>query len=134
MAQARVKWLEEKTFLGVDARGHATIISSGDGPGVGPMQMLLLGLGGCAMVDLVEILQKQRQSMQQVEVEIDGERAGGTPNPWRAIHLHFIITGSDLDGHKVERAVNLAVEKYCSVQATLSGVAAITYDHEIRAQ
>ena len=129
---ARVKWIEESTFLGIDAHGKSTVMSAGaDGPGVGPMQMLLLGLGGCALIDLVLILKKQRQPFDDVEVHIDGKRAEGTPSPWKTIHLHFTIKGDGMDAARVERAVKLSVEKYCSVQATLTGVADITYDVEL---
>jgi putative redox protein len=93
--------------------------------------MLLLGLGGCALVDLVLILKKQRQPVDDVDVRIDGRRADGTPSPWESIHLHFQVKGEGLDASRVERAVSLSVEKYCSVQATLSGVATITHDFEI---
>ncbi len=136
MAKARVKRIEGNTFLGVDANGNATVMSSGDGPGVGPMQMLLLGLGGCSMVDVVMILEKQRQPLVDIEIEIDGNRRseGDFPRPWETIHMHFIVTGSELDTNKVERAIDLSVEKYCGAYATLAGVAAISHDFEIRAE
>ena len=132
MGSARVKWIEDSTFLGIDANGKSVVMSSGtDAPGVGPMQMLLLGLGGCALVDLILILKKQRQAIDDVDVHIDGKRVDGTPSPWESIHLHFVIKGENLDAARVERAVNLSVEKYCSVQATLAGFAEITHDYEI---
>ncbi len=133
MTTARVKWVEESTFLGTDVNGKATLMSSGDGPGVSPMQMLLLGLGGCSMVDVINILQKQRQAVVDVEIEIGGERAAELPRPWETIHLHYIVTGTALEPRKVERAIALSVEKYCGVHATLAGVATITHDFEIRA-
>ncbi|MEZ4862653.1 MAG: OsmC family protein [Caldilineaceae bacterium] len=130
---ARVKWIEGNTFLGTDVNGKAALITGGgDGPGVSPMQMLLLGLGGCSMVDVVSILQKQRQPLVDVEIEIDAKRAEELPRPWETIHMHYIVTGDELDPHKVERAINLSVEKYCGAHATLSGVAKITHDFEIR--
>ena len=134
MPKARVKWIENNTFLGVDGGGNATIMASGDGPGVGPMQMLLFGLGGCSMVDVLMILEKQRQPVTDVEIEIEGERRsdGDYPRPWETIHMHFIVTGSDLDAQKVERAIDLSVEKYCGAYATLSGVVSITHDFEVR--
>ncbi|MBX2997576.1 MAG: OsmC family protein [Caldilineaceae bacterium] len=133
MSKARVKWIEETTYLGIDANGRSTVISaSSNGPGVSPMQMLLLGLGGCTMYDVVNILQKQRQSLTNVEIEIDGQRGGEGARPWQTIHLHYIVSGSDLDPTKVERAIDLSVEKYCGAHATLSGVATITHDFEIR--
>ncbi len=134
MSKARVKWIEDKTFLGIDANGKSAVMSGPDGPGVSPMQMLLLGLGGCSLVDVVIILQKQRQPFAGVEVEIDGVRAEEAQRPWKDIHLHFIVTGGDVDPAKVERAIALSVEKYCGAYATLSGVATITHDFEVRGE
>lgn len=133
MSKARVKWIEATTYLGIDVNGKSAVISAGgDGPGVSPMQMLLLGLGGCTMYDVVNILQKQRQSLTNVEIEIDGQRGEDGARPWKTIHLHYIVSGSDLDPQKIERAIDLSVEKYCGAHATLSGVATITHDFEIR--
>jgi putative redox protein len=133
MSKARVKWIEDKTFLGTDINGKSAVITAtGEGPGVSPMQMLLLGLGGCSMYDVINILQKQRQPLVDVEIEIDGKRSEEGARPWQTIHMHFIVTGRGLDPGKVERAINLSVEKYCGAHATLSGVAQITHDFEIR--
>ncbi len=133
MAATRVKWIEGNTLLGVDVNGKAALMSGGgDGPGVSPMQMLLLGLGGCSMLDVVSILQKQRQPLADLEIEIQGQRAEALPRPWETIHMHYIAIGDGLDPHKVERAINLSVEKYCGAHATLAGVAKITHDFEIR--
>jgi putative redox protein len=132
MASARVKWIEGMTLLGIDGNGRSMVMSSGDGPGVSPMQMLLLALGGCSLVDVVNILQKQRQPLVDVEVIVAGERGTEYPKPWQTMHMHYIVTGTGLDPHKVERAINLSVEKYCGVHATLSGVTKITHDWEIR--
>jgi len=100
------------------------------------MQMLLLGLGGCSMVDVIMIMEKQRQPLVDIEIEIDGHRDtdGGYPRPWKTIHMHFIVTGNELDAGKVERAIDLSVEKYCGAHATMSGVATITHDFELRAE
>ncbi len=133
MAKARVKWIEDKTYLGIDANGHSALITaSGEGPGVSPMQMLLLGLGGCTMYDVVNILQKQRQPLADLQIEIDGQRSEEGARPWQTIHLHYIAIGNGLDAAKVERAIDLSVEKYCGAHATLAGVATITHDYEIR--
>ena len=130
---ARVRWIDGHTFLGTDVNGKAALMTGGgDGPGVSPMQMLILGLGGCSMVDVVNILQKQRQPLAGVEIELDAKRAEELPRPWETIHMHYIVTGEGLDPHKVERAINLSVEKYCGAHATLAGVAKITHDFEIR--
>jgi putative redox protein len=133
MANARVKLIEGKTFLGVDAYGHGTLMSPNDGPGVSPMQMLLLGVGGCTAMDVVDILRKQHEPLVDLEIEIGGERGEEYPKPWTKVHIHYIFYGSDLDIRKVERAVALSVEKYCGAHATLAGVAQMTHDYEIRA-
>lgn len=133
MAKTSVQWIEGKSFLGVGDNGRSVVMSPGDGPGVSPMQMLLLGLGGCTAIDIVDILQKQRQPLEDIRVEISGERGEEWPKPWSAIHIHYVITGAGLDPHKVERAIDLSVNKYCGAHATLAGVATITHDHTLRA-
>lgn len=129
---AHVKWVQDRTFLGVDDNGRAAVMSSGGGPGVSPMQMLLLGLGGCAMVDVLLILEKQRQPVTDVNVEVSGVRGDEGARPWKTIGMHFVVNGAGLDAQKVERAVALSLEKYCGVYATLSGVADITHTVEVR--
>lgn len=133
VSMARVKLIEDKTFLGVDAYGHATVISPGDGPGVSPMQLLLLGVGGCTAIDVVDILRKQRQPLEGLEIQVSGQRSDEYPKPWSAMHIHYILYGADLDPHKVERAIELSVEKYCGAHATVAGVAKMSHDFEIRA-
>ena len=132
MVTARVKWIEKMTSVGIDGNGKSTVMSDATGPGVSPMQMLLLGLGGCTMVDVVSILEKQRQPLESFEVVVEGERGEEYPKPWQKIHMRYIFTGAELDPAKVERAINLSVEKYCGVHATLAGVATITHEFEIK--
>jgi putative redox protein len=129
---ARVTWVKDRTFLGVDDNGRAAVMSSGgDGPGVSPMQMLLLGLGGCAMVDVLLILQKQRQTVTDVDVVIDGVRGEEGARPWKTIDMHFVVSGENLDDAKVERAIDLSLEKYCGAFATLSASAQISHSYEV---
>ena len=132
MSTARVKLIEGKTFLGVDAYGHATVLSTNDGPGVSPMQLLLLGVGGCTAIDVVDILRKQRQPLADLEIEVSGERAEEWPKPWKSMHVHYIFFGAGLDPKKVERAIELSAEKYCGAHATVAGVAQMSHDFEIR--
>lgn len=133
MTTATVKWIGDSNYMGFDSNGRAALMSSGgDGPGVSPMQMLLLGVGGCTMVDVISILQKQRKYVEGVEIVLEGERGADFPKPWEAIHMHYIITGVGLDPVRVERAIKLSKEKYCGASATLAGVAEITFDFEIR--
>ena len=100
--------------------------------GIRPMEMLLLGLGGCTTFDVVAILQKSRQEMIDCEVEIEAERATEVPKVFTKIHIHFIISGRNLDENKVRKAVELSADKYCSASRMLEEVAEITHNFEIR--
>lgn len=132
MAKARVKRIEGMNYLGIDADGRGALISGSSGPGVSPMQMLLLGLASCSSVDVALILEKQRLQLDDLEVEIEGTRDEEAPRPYKTIHMHFILTGSQLEPKKVERAIQLSTEKYCGAHGTLRGVADISWDYEIR--
>lgn len=135
--KARVKWVEAATFLGESGSGHTVIM---DGPpegggrdlGVRPMEMLLLGMGGCTAYDVVHILKKARQPVTDCVVELDAERAATEPRVFTRIHVHFVVTGRDLPEKQVARAVELSADKYCSASIMLGKVAAITHDFEIR--
>ncbi|KAJ3296513.1 hypothetical protein HK104_001520 [Borealophlyctis nickersoniae] len=118
-------------FFGKDASGNEVVMSASKEPGVGPMAMLLMGLGACSSVDLVGILKKQRQKLQGVKVRIEGQRGVELPRPYETIHMTFIVSGQRLDKKKVDSAVELASEKYCGVHGTLKGVANITVGVEI---
>jgi putative redox protein len=128
----RVKWIEGNSFLGVSQQGRSIVMSGADGPGVSPMQLLLLALGGCAAIDVVDILRKQRQPLTGLEVQVSGERGSELPKPWETAQVHFILFGDGLDPRKVARAVDLSVEKYCGVHATLQGVTHISHGFELR--
>jgi putative redox protein len=131
MTTVQVKWLEERLFQGIGSNGNSALMSPNDGPGVSPMQMLLLGMGGCTAYDVVDILQKQRQPLAGLDLAITGERGEEQPKPWTQIHVLYRFRGDDLDPVKVERAIALSVEKYCGALATIAGVATVTHDYEI---
>jgi len=99
--------------------------------GVRPMEMLLLGTGGCTAYDVVHILKKSRQPIVDCVVELSAERADSVPAVFTAIHIHFIVTGRGLGDAAVKRAVELTAEKYCSASIMLGQVATITHDYEI---
>ena len=125
------------SFIGESGSGHSVVMDSapeagGRNLGVRPMEMLLLGLGGCTSFDVVSILKKSRQDLVDCEVEIEAERADSIPKVFTNIHLHFIVSGNDLDPKKVEKAVSLSADKYCSASRMLEKTAAITHDFEIR--
>ncbi|MGZ8165751.1 MAG: OsmC family protein [Methylobacter sp.] len=134
--QATVKWVDGVMFLGETGSGHAVVM---DGPpnhggrnmGIRPMEMILLGVGGCSSFDVVQILQKGRNNLIKCVTEVSAERVDAVPSVFSNIHLHFIVTGHDLKKSVVERAVKLAVEKYCSAAAMLSNTVEITHDFEV---
>ena len=128
--QARVKWVEEALFMGQSGSGH-TVMMDGP-PEVGgrnlaarPMEMLLMGLGGCSTFDVVSILKKSRQAVESCEVEIRAERADEEPKVFTRIELHFIVKGRCMKEAAVKRAVELSAEKYCSASIMMerAGVA-----------
>ncbi|PAU93679.1 osmotically inducible protein OsmC [Aliifodinibius salipaludis] len=100
--------------------------------GFSPMQLLLAGVGGCSAIDIIGILKKQKQDLQDLKVEVDGDRQSkGTYSEFTTIHINYIFTG-DLDEKKVERAINLSLDKYCSVTKTLEKTSKITHSYEIK--
>lgn len=131
MTTVQVKWSHDRLFEGIGSNGATALMSPTDGPGVSPMQMLLLGMGGCTAYDVVDILEKQRQPLAGLELEITGARGEEQPKPWTQIHVLYRFRGDGLDAVKVERAIALSVEKYCGALATLAGVANVTHAYEI---
>lgn len=132
MANAKVKWIGGKSFVGIDSTNHSVVLSTkDDGVGVKPSDMLLVALAACSSVDVVEILQKKRLTMTGLEVSAQGEQEPDPPWTFRKIHLHYKITGQDITSKDAEQAIHLSEEKYCSVAATVKGKATITTDFEI---
>jgi putative redox protein len=127
---------EGSTFEGVAGSGHRVIMDvapevGGRNLGLRPMEMVLLGLGGCTAIDVLHMLRKGRQPITDMRVELDAERADDVPKVFTRIHLHFVLTGAGLDPHKIERAINLSASKYCSASMMLNKTAEITHDFEI---
>jgi putative redox protein len=124
------------SFVGESGSGHSVVMdgapeAGGRNMGVRPMEMLLLGLGGCTAFDVVSILRKSRQQMVDCEVELEAERAEDIPRVFTKIHVHFIVRGKNLDEKKVARAVELSADKYCSASRMLAKVAVISHDLEV---
>lgn len=133
---ARVKWLDHMSFVGESGSGHSVVMDGspehgGRNLGVRPMEMLLIGLGGCTAFDVVLMLQKSRQNVIDVEVTLDAERATDIPHVFTEIQAHFKVWGSALNEKHVERAVQLSADKYCSATKMLEKSATITYTWEI---
>ena len=134
--KARIKWIENVAFLGESESGHAVLMDGaieGGGRNLGPrpMEMLLLGAGGCTAYDIVSILKKARAEISDCVIELSAERADSDPKVFTKIHMHFIVSGHKLKSDQVERAINLSAEKYCSASIMLGKTAAITHDYEI---
>ncbi len=135
--QARIKWVENVAFLGETGSGHAVLMDGapeGGGRNLGPrpMELVLIGTGGCTAYDVVHILKKSRAGISDCVAEIQAERADEDPKVFTKIHFHFIVTGKNLKPEQVERAIHLSAEKYCSASIMLGKTAAITHDFEIR--
>ena len=135
--KARIKWVQDVMFLGESGSGHSVVM---DGPedhggrnmGVRPMEMLLMGLGGCTSFDVMSILKKSRQDVVDCVAELDAQRADAVPSVFTKIHVHFKVTGRNLKDAQVKRAVALSAEKYCSASIMLEqGGVEITHDYEI---
>jgi len=125
-------WLNEQHFVGIDSGNHSVVLSGqADGIGVKPSEMLLIALASCSSVDVVEILSKKRLTLTRLEVVTTAERDPEPPWPYRKIHLKYRLAGHGLTPKAVEQAINLSQEKYCSVAATVRGVAQITTEYEI---
>ena len=127
---------EGSTFEGVAGSGHRVTMDvapevGGRNLGLRPMEMVLLGLGGCTAIDVLHMLRKGRQPITDMRVELDAERANDVPKVFTRIHLHFVLTGAGLDPHKIERAINLSASKYCSASMMLNKTAEMTHDFEI---
>lgn len=135
--KARIQWVGEAQFLAESGSGHAVVL---DGPpehggrnlGVRPMELVLMGLGGCSNFDVVSILKKARQPVESCEAFLEAERADEEPKVFTRIHIHFVVKGRGLKDAQVKRAVDLSAEKYCSASIMLgrAGVE-ITHDYEI---
>ncbi|WP_456380077.1 OsmC family protein [Thiolapillus sp.] len=134
--KARVKWVDGALMLGESGTGHVVVM---DGPeehgghnlGVRPMEMLLLGMGGCTEFDVMHILKKSRQDVRFCEVELQAQRADAEPKVFTRIHVHFKVGGRGLTEKAVERAVRLSAEKYCSASIMLGETAKISHDFEL---
>ncbi len=135
--QATIKWVDGVMFVGETGSGHAVVMDGspdhgGRNMGPRPMEMILIGLGGCSSFDVVQILQKGRNDIVSCVTEIAAERVDAVPSVFSKIHLHFIVSGKGLKESAVERAVKLSAEKYCSASIMLgkAGVE-ITHDFEV---
>lgn len=134
--KARIKWVDGMTFIGESESGHAVVMDAspevgGRNLGPRPMEMLLLGTGGCSSIDVMMILKKSRQAVSDCYVEMSAERAETDPKVFTKIHMHFVVKGKDIKPEAVEKAVKLSAEKYCSASIMLGAMAEMTHDFEV---
>lgn len=141
LSNVAVKWLEEGSRLFACRDSFGNMILAGSWPredpawqewkAAKPSDLLMMSLASCAAYDVVAILERQRQHLTGLHIEVRGDQEAEPPYAFTDIHLHFALEGSNLDPVKVERAITLSVDKYCSVAATIRGVANITHSHSI---
>ncbi|QIG04501.1 OsmC family protein [Proteus sp. ZN5] len=131
--EARVKWVEDLSFVGESLSGHQIMMDGNSGDKApSPMEMVLIAAGGCSAIDVVSILRKGRHQVTDCEVKLTSERREEAPRLFTDINLHFIVSGKELTDKIVERAVQLSAEKYCSVSLMLGKAANITHSFEIK--
>ena len=131
-----VNWVDGLLMVGKSDSGHTITMdgppeSGGENLGVRPMEMLLIGVAGCTMIDVVTTLKKMRQDLSHLETKINAERATDHPKVFTDIHIQFILKGQNLDEKKVDKAITLSAEKYCSASIMLGETATITHDFEV---
>jgi putative redox protein len=136
MTTAKVKWVDGFQFVGESGSGHAMVMDAPSGPGkestgMTPMEMLLVAVGGCSGMDISSVLKKKKLDVQDIEIRVSGEKAEDYPQKYTSITLEFIVTGSNLPDVSVKKAIDLSMDKYCSVKATLEGSAKIDYTYKI---
>lgn len=127
----KVKWAGANRFIGTSGSGHGMVIDGDKESGMSPMELLLLSAGSCACIDVVMILKKARQKVIDAWVEVGGERRAELPSYYTDIEMHFVVKGMAVKEHHVKRAIDLAMEKYCSASAQLAALAKIKTSYEI---
>ncbi len=132
MGATTVKWIGSKQFVGIDSTNHSVVLSSAaDGVGVKPSDMLLIALASCTAIDVIDILAKKRMPLSSLEIITSGEQDADPPWTFRKIHVKYRLSGQGLTEKAVAQAIELSEQKYCSVTATVRGVAQVTTEFEI---
>ncbi len=134
--KASIKWTGNVSFTGTADSGHTILMdgspeSGGQNQGARPMELVLIGMGGCTSFDVVAILRKSRQEISGCVAEVTAQRAEIDPKVFTQIHVHFVVSGKHLDSKKVQHAIELSATKYCSASIMLGKTAKITHDFEI---
>jgi putative redox protein len=136
IVEAKVNLLKDMQFQGIASSGHTLVMdaddtSGGTNAGFRPMELLLVGFGGCSGMDVISILRKKRQKVSELEVNVQGEKTDSYPKVYKTVHIEYIVKGTGIEKEAVERAINLSLEKYCSVGATLAKAGTITHSYKI---
>ena len=136
MAKAKVTLVDGMQFVGSADSGHAIVMDAqesngGNNTGSRPMELLLMAFGGCSGMDVISILRKKKQNVSKFETNVDGEMAEGYPHKYTALHIEYVVTGKNISEEAVKRAIELSLDKYCSVGATLGKAAKITHSYKI---
>ena len=134
--KAKIEWTGGVSFAGSAESGHRILMDGaqefgGQNKGARPMELVLIGMGGCTAFDVVHILRKGRQDVTDCIAELDAERAPLDPKVFTRIHIHFVLHGRNLEPKKVAHAIELSAQKYCSASIMLGKTAVITHDFEI---
>jgi len=131
-----VKWIDGFLMVGKSDSGHAIVMDGppeigGENLGIRPMEMLLLGMAGCTMIDVLSTLKKMREDVVDCQTQVSAERSEEHPKVFTNIHVHFVLRGKKLDPSKIDKATKLSAEKYCSASIMIGKTANITHDYEI---
>jgi len=136
MVEAKVILVKDMRFEGKAASGHTLVMdaddkSGGHNEGFRPMELLLVGFGGCSGMDVISILRKKRQTVSGLEINVKGEKSETYPQVYREVHIEYVVSGKGVEKEAVERAIALSLDKYCSVGATLAKAGTITHSYKI---
>jgi putative redox protein len=136
MLTAKVTYVNGLQFVGEGSTRHAIVLDGdpsvgGQNTGLRPMELLLIGIGGCSGMDIISILKKKKQNITGLEIKVDGSQAADYPKKFSDIALEFIVKGKNISEEAVKRAIGLSMDKYCSVKATLEGSATISFSYRI---
>jgi len=136
MIEAKVTLLKDMQFTGTASSGHTLIMDADDdlggkNTGFRPMELLLVGFGGCSGMDVISILRKKRQQITSLEINIKGEKTDDFPKIYKEVHIEYVLKGNGVEKEAVERAISLSLGKYCSVGATLAKTGTITHSYRI---
>ena len=129
--KARVKWVENETFVGTSQSQHSFVFSGDPEQSASPMEFVLMGLGSCSAIDVVDILKKGRAEVISCHVEVEAERAQTIPKVFTKIHMKFVVKGKDLNQKKVKRAISLSADKYCSISRMIEKSVKLSQSYEI---